>query len=128
VAPESTATNGGAVTVDAAAALATSFEPPATSSLLCSIRALTSDEASAALWARRRTSTATTAKPLPASPARAASTLAFKARRLVWKAMSSIMPMMLEIFELEFEIRSMARLASAITCPPSSAVCEACLA
>ena len=41
----------------------------------------------AADWARRRTSTATTAKPLPASPARAASMVAFRASRLVWLAM-----------------------------------------
>jgi len=41
-----------------------------------------------------RTSEATTAKPLPASPARAASIPAFKASRLVWKAISSITPMM----------------------------------
>ncbi|MNP38454.1 hypothetical protein D3C76_1319660 [compost metagenome] len=38
-------------------------------------------------WARVRTSAATTAKPLPWSPARAASTAAFSARMLVWKAM-----------------------------------------
>jgi hypothetical protein len=37
---------------------------------------------------------ATTAKFLPASPARAASTPAFKASRLVWMATSSITPMM----------------------------------
>jgi hypothetical protein len=36
--------------------------------------------------ASRRTSSATTAKPRPASPARAASTEALRARRLVWKA------------------------------------------
>jgi hypothetical protein len=64
---------------------------------LCSISALTSAEAWAADCASRRTSIATTAKPLPASPARAASTEALSASRLVWKAMSSIMPMMLEI-------------------------------
>ena len=40
--------------------------------------------------ARFRTSSATTAKPLPALPARAASTAAFRARMLVWKAMSSM--------------------------------------
>ena len=37
---------------------------------------------------------ATTAKPRPCSPARAASTAAFSARMLVWKAMPSITPMM----------------------------------
>ena len=38
------------------------------------------------------TSEATTAKPLPVSPARAASIAAFKARRLVCLAISSMMP------------------------------------
>ena len=80
-------------------ASATSLLPTVTSLADCSISTLTSDEALAADWARRRTSTATTAKPLPASPARAASTEAFSARRLVWKAMSSISPMMLEILD-----------------------------
>ena len=51
-------------------------------------------EALAVLAASRRTSSATTAKPLPASPARAASTAAFSARMLVWKAMSSMFLMM----------------------------------
>ncbi len=37
-----------------------------------------------------RTSSATTANPLPCSPARAASMAAFSARRFVWSAMSSI--------------------------------------
>ena len=37
-----------------------------------------------------RTSSATTAKPRPASPARAASMAAFRASRLVWSAMSEI--------------------------------------
>jgi hypothetical protein len=45
-------------------------------------------------WASERTSPATTAKPRPCSPARAASTAAFSARIFVWKAMPSIRPMM----------------------------------
>ncbi len=56
----------------------------------CSIKPLISRAACALRWARLRTSPATTAKPLPCSPARAASTAAFKARILVWKAMPSI--------------------------------------
>ncbi len=40
--------------------------------------------------ASRRTSSATTAKPLPASPARAASMAALRASRLVWSAIPSI--------------------------------------
>ena len=51
-------------------------------------------EASADLEARLLTSEATTAKPLPASPALAASTAAFRARIFVWKAMSSMVCIM----------------------------------
>src|SRR5436305_6633032 len=40
--------------------------------------------------ARLRTSEATTAKPRPCSPARAASTAALSASRLVWNAISSM--------------------------------------
>ena len=42
--------------------------------------------------ARRRTSSATTAKPWPPSPARAASMAALRASRLVWSAISLISP------------------------------------
>ena len=56
--------------------------------------------ARADLFASSRTSSATTAKPLPATPARAASTAAFKARILVWKAISS---MVLMIFPISLE-------------------------
>src|SRR5271163_3265272 len=46
-----------------------------------------------AVWlAKDLTSEATTAKPLPASPARAASMVAFSASRLVWAAMVLIRP------------------------------------
>jgi hypothetical protein len=62
------------------------------------IRVLISLAASAERWASARTSEAKTAKPLPASTARAASTPAFRARRLVWKAISSITPMIWVIF------------------------------
>ena len=60
------------------------------------------------LVARFRTSSATTAKPLPALPARAASTAAFRARMLVWKAMFSMVAMILPISSEELEIFSMA--------------------
>jgi hypothetical protein len=43
-------------------------------------------EACSVLLARSLTSDATTAKPLPASPARAASMVALSASRLVWRA------------------------------------------
>ncbi|MNT97465.1 hypothetical protein D3C72_2397970 [compost metagenome] len=43
------------------------------------------------------TSAATTAKPRPASPARAASIVAFSARRLVWVAICSITAVMVPI-------------------------------
>lgn len=52
-------------------------------------------------WASVRTSSATTAKPVPASPARAASTAAFRARILVWKAMPSITLIIFEILSLD---------------------------
>ncbi|MNF73369.1 hypothetical protein D3C84_553680 [compost metagenome] len=42
--------------------------------------------------ARARTSSATTAKPRPCSPARAASMAALRASRLVWPAMAPITP------------------------------------
>ncbi len=64
--------------------------------------------ASALRWARFRTSSATTANPFPASPARAASTAAFKAKRFVWKAMSSMVLMILEVSSDEFLISSIA--------------------
>ena len=71
------------------------------------MRALISRAASAERWARVRTSPATTAKPRPCSPARAASTAALSARMLVWKAMPSMVPMMSEILREEALISSM---------------------
>lgn len=49
------------------------------------------------------------------SPARAASTPAFSARRLVWNAMSSITPMMLDIWRDDPSIFSIASTALATT-------------
>ena len=71
--------------------------------------------------ASARTSLATTAKPLPASPARAASTPAFSAKRLVWKAMSSITLMIWLIWSDDLSISVMAETAPATTLPLSSA-------
>src|SRR5664280_2872994 len=68
------------------------------------IRSLMSLAACDERCARLRTSEATTAKPRPASPARAASTAALSASRLVWRAISSITPMMSEILREESAI------------------------
>src|SRR5918993_916982 len=57
---------------------------------MCSICAAISFVAALVWFASALTSLATTAKPLPASPARAASIVALSARRLVWEAMPLI--------------------------------------
>ncbi len=75
--------------------------------------------------ARLRTSPATTAKPRPCSPARAASTAAFSARMLVWNAMPSITPMMSTIFFDASLISSMVCTTRPTTSPPRNAVSEA---
>jgi hypothetical protein len=67
--------------------------PASTCCTLPPISPLISRAAEALRCARLRTSVATTAKPRPCSPARAASTAAFSARMLVWKAMPSMVPM-----------------------------------
>ncbi len=75
-----------------------SFEPFFTllmeSSIISSI-SLAADELFAA---KLLTSSATTANPLPASPALAASTAAFRERILVWKEISLITLIIFEIF------------------------------
>ncbi len=71
----------------------------------------------AAAWLRSasfRTSAATTAKPLPCSPARAASMAAFRASRFVWRAISP----MIEIFPV---ISFRATMASETAFPLSTA-------
>ena len=67
--------------------------PAATRSLDSSISCLISRAASVVRCASARTSEATTAKPRPDSPARAASTAALSARMLVWKATPSMVRM-----------------------------------
>ena len=66
------------------------------------IRSLISFAACDDRCARLRTSEATTAKPRPASPARAASTAALSASKLVCRAISSMTLMMSEILREEF--------------------------
>ena len=75
------------------------------------MRSLVAFAASSDLLARLRTSSATTAKPLPALPARAASTAAFRARMLVWNAMFSMVAMILPISSEEVEMFCMATLS-----------------
>jgi len=57
--------------------------------------------------ARFLTLSATMAKPAPAFPALAASTAAFKDRKLVWTAISSIVLMILYFSSLALEISLM---------------------
>ena len=73
--------------------------PLSTRAVDSAISAPISFAAAAERCARLRTSPATTAKPRPSSPARAASTAAFSARILVWNAMPSIAVMMPVIFD-----------------------------
>ena len=72
------------------------------------IRSLMSFAACEERCARLRTSDATTAKPRPASPARAASTAALSASRLVCRAISSMTPMMSAILREDSSIRAIA--------------------
>ena len=96
-------------------------EPVSTLPTLASISTLISLAACALRCARLRTSAATTAKPRPCSPARAASTAAFSARMLVWKAMPSMTPMMSPIFWLLWLISFMVVTTWLTTWPPRTA-------
>ena len=127
-APSTTSTRSLAVSVAMRVPFSTAFTEP-------SMRAEVLLEASADLLARLRSSSATTAKPLPAAPARAASTAALRARMLVWKAISSMVLMILAI-SLDFSLIS--PMAAVISCiwvllwsifwPTSSAIWLACWA
>ena len=108
-----------------APALPTSCDPCSTRSTLSVISRLISLAASALRPARLRTSLATTAKPRPCSPARAASTAAFRARMLVWKAMPSITLMMSAILWLLSSMPFIVLTTSATTSPPWVATVEA---
>ena len=76
-------------------------------------------------WASARTSDATTANPRPASPARAASTAAFSARMLVWKAMPSITATISPICRDDSLIWLIFSTARRTACPLACAVREA---
>ncbi|MCW0416594.1 hypothetical protein NB689_002348 [Xanthomonas sacchari] len=105
-------------------ACSTRADPSATRSTESSIKVLISLAAFEERWARVRTSLATTAKPRPCSPARAASTAALSARMLVWKAMPSMTLMMSAILRDEASmpfIFSETWLASAPPCEATEA-------
>jgi hypothetical protein len=104
-----------------APAWSTSLVPASTLSTESPISSLISLAAAAERCARLRTSEATTAKPRPCSPARAASTAAFSARMLVWKAMPSMTPMMSTILREDSLIAPMVVMTSPTTAPPSTA-------
>jgi hypothetical protein len=108
--------HGGAGAVDLAGAGGDLVRPSRRSAVLISLAAL------AERWARLRTSPATTAKPRPCSPARAASTAAFRARIFVWKAMPSMTLMMSTILREDSLIEPMVATTSATTAPPSPAM------
>ncbi len=99
--------------------------PSCTRDTLALIRSLISFAAWALRWARVRTSPATTAKPRPCSPARAASTAAFRARMLVWKAMPSITLMMSLMRWLLWVMSFMVCTTCPTTEPPRSATSAA---
>ncbi len=106
-------------------AWATRVLPFSTLSTESEISVLISLAAAAERWARVRTSPATTAKPRPCSPARAASTAALRARMLVWKAMPSITPMMSAILRADSLIEDMVLTTFCTTVPPWVATSEA---
>ncbi len=116
------------ISLSAVPALLTRSTPSFTWLLLLVIRSLMSFAACDERCARLRTSDATTAKPRPASPARAASTAAFSASKLVCRAISSITVMMSDILREDSSIRAMASTALATTCPPRSATSRVPLA
>ena len=109
-------------------ACAASLAPASTRLTESSISVLISLAALALRWARPRTSVATTAKPRPCSPARAASTAAFRARILVWKAMPSMTLMMSTILRDDSLIRSMVPITCPTTAPPLLATSDAVVA
>ena len=106
-------------------AVATSRLPVEISATESSISFLISRAEVAERCARLRTSEATTAKPRPCSPARAASTAAFSARMLVWKAMPSITLMISTILWEERVIDPIVSTTCFTTSEPFSATADA---
>ena len=78
--------------------------------------------------ARLRTSLATTEKPRPCSPARAASTAALSAKILVWKAIPLIRVVISAIRCELLEMSRMVLTTLSTSLPPCWAVCEASVA
>ncbi|CFD94853.1 Uncharacterised protein [Bordetella pertussis] len=103
----------------------TCCEPVPTLPTESSISTLISLAAWALRCASERTSPATTAKPLPCSPARAASTAAFSARILVWNAIPSITDTISEILRELAEMSCIVVTTSDTAEPPRSATSEA---
>ncbi|CUI28170.1 Uncharacterised protein [Achromobacter xylosoxidans] len=99
--------------------------PSATLLTDASISVLTSRAACALRCANDRTSPATTAKPLPCSPARAASTAAFSARMLVWNAIPSMTETISEILRELAEISPIVLTTADTTAPPRWATSDA---
>ena len=102
-------------------ACAAMVTPLSTCSTLWVMRALISLAADEERCASARTSLATTAKPRPCSPARAASTAAFNARMLVWKAMPSMVPMMSPMRADDALMPCMVLITCSMIFPPRSA-------
>ncbi|KGD50068.1 hypothetical protein DO72_6787 [Burkholderia pseudomallei] len=108
-----------------APARSTSAEPLCTLCAESPINCLISFAAVALLCASERTSPATTAKPRPCSPARAASTAAFSARMLVWNAIPSIVPMMSATFDELVAMSCIVVTTWPTTSPPCVAMSDA---
>lgn len=98
--------------------------PFSTACALSLMRAVVLSAASALFPARLRTSSATTAKPFPASPALAASMEALSARIFVWNAISPMVPFISCIFSDVLRIWAMALRSSFIWALPCSAMHE----
>ncbi|PMQ13723.1 hypothetical protein JaAD80_21510 [Janthinobacterium sp. AD80] len=109
-------------------ACCTATLPPSMVVTDVAISVLISLAACAERCARVRTSEATTAKPRPCSPARAASTAAFRARMLVWKEIPSITPIMSTIWRELARMVAIVATACCIAVPPCTARSDACAA